>query len=312
MIVVTGGLGFIGSNLVKKLLVRKLQHTEIVVLDTQIMPLNEIRRWIMTNKEKIITIFHLGAITDTTETNEKKLYEYNTSFSMFVWNICSLNDILLIYASSAATYGNGSLGFDDEKNIDDLEPLNLYGWSKQKFDIHTKYNILEPKRWYGLKFFNVYGFGEHHKDKMASVIFQAYKQIKETGQIKLFKSHRDDYNHGEQKRDFIYIDDIIDIMFNFFYSPSHPQIERPKSGIYNIGTGKARSYNDMAKAVFKSLGVKENISYIDIPENIRNQYQYFTEAKTNKLMKSNCGVEFHELENGISKYINQLLKYENC
>jgi ADP-L-glycero-D-manno-heptose 6-epimerase len=210
----------------------------------------------------------------------------------------------LIYASSAATYGDGEEGFDDEKTIFNLKPLNPYGISKQIFDEWVLEQEQKPPFWAGLKFFNVYGFGEAHKGKMASVAFQIYNQIKETGEVKLFKSHRADFADGEQKRDFIYVDDIVDVCIFLCEN-------RIQSGIYNVGTGKACSFNDLAKAVFKSLGKPEKISYIDTPIKIRDKYQYFTEAKVFKLRMIGYDKEFHELEDGVSKYIKKL-KYENC
>jgi ADP-L-glycero-D-manno-heptose 6-epimerase len=227
----------------------------------------------------------------------------------------------LIYASSAATYGDGELGFDDEKDIINLKPLNPYGWSKQQFDVWVETEEHKPKYWYGLKFFNVYGYGEADKGNMASVVYQKYLEIKANeeyvhdcvksdgsffGQlhINLFKSHRSDYKNGEQARDFIYIDDVVDICI--FMAE-----EKPLSGIYNVGTGKARTFNDLIKAIFKSLDIKQNVSYIDIPIKIRDKYQYFTEAKINKLRGVGYTKPFHELEDGIDKYVNKL-KYENC
>jgi len=298
MIVVTGGLGFIGRNLVKEL--ERQGNIGIVVLDTKNEPLDYIFDWLIVNAKEIDCIYHLGAITDTTVMDRNLFDEYNVNASMFIWNICTNYQIPLIYASSAATYGDGEEGFDDEKDIIKLKPLNPYGWSKQQFDVWAETQEEQPPQWYGLKFFNVYGYGEADKSKMASVIFHAYNQIKETGRIKLFASHHKDYSHGEQKRDFIYVDDIVNICIHFGQN-------KPTSGIYNVGTGKARTFNDLAKAVFKSLGIPEKISYIDTPKNIRDKYQYFTEAKTLKLRYTAGYVNnFHELEDGVLKYVNKL------
>ena len=298
MIVVTGGLGFIGQNLIQAL---KKQGLNVVVLDIRVESLNSIYSWLIEHNNSISFIFHLGAITDTTVTSKNLLNKYNLDSSKYIWNFCTTFRIPLIYASSAATYGDGFLGFDDE--ITELVPLNLYGWSKQEFDVFAIESKTTPPFWVGLKFFNVYGFGEAHKGSMASVVYHFYNQINESGEIKLFKSHRDDIANGEQKRDFIYVDDVVDVCLFMFK-------EKPNSGIYNVGTGKARSYNDLAKEVFKSLGKPENISYVDIPESIRENYQYFTEAKMIKLRNSGYLQDFHQLEEGIFKYINKL-KNEN-
>jgi|ERR1035437_866394 ADP-L-glycero-D-manno-heptose 6-epimerase len=303
MIVVTGGEGFIGKNLVKEL--ERQGNIGVISLDTKTENLGFIYSWLLTNADQIECIFHLGAITDTTEMNKSLFDEYNVESSIFIWNLCSDWDIPLIYASSAATYGDGKEGFDDEKDIINLKPLNPYGWSKQQFDVWAEIQEQQPPYWYSLKFFNVYGYGEAHKGKMASVAFHMFNQIDESKKVKLFKSHRPDYENGEQKRDFIYVDDIVNVCL-FLYN------KKPLSGIYNVGTGKARSFNDLATAVFTSLGYEKKITYINTPINIRDKYQYFTEAKTDKLRyTAGYTAMFHELEEGISKYIYKL-KYETC
>jgi ADP-L-glycero-D-manno-heptose 6-epimerase len=297
MIIVTGGEGFIGQNLIKEL--NRRSYMNVISLDTKSMDLDNIFNRILQNAEDIDAIFHLGAITDTTIMDRNLFDEYNVVSSMYIWNICATYNIPLIYASSAATYGDGSLGFDDEKDIINLKPLNPYGWSKQQFDVWIETQEKQPPLWYGLKFFNVYGFGESHKGNMASVVFHSYNQINETGKIKLFKSHNSRYNNGEQLRDFIYVEDIVDVciwMYNY----------NPVSGIYNVGTGKSRTFKDLAKGVFKSLGKEENISYIDMPAKLKDQYQYFTEAKMSKLKSVGYNKPFHELEEGVFKYINKL------
>jgi ADP-L-glycero-D-manno-heptose 6-epimerase len=301
MIVVTGGEGFIGKNLVEVL--QRQGNIGIVVLDTKNESLDSIYAWLMAHAKEIDVIFHMGAITDTTVMDRNLFDEYNVQSSMFIWIFCSEYKIPFIYASSAATYGDGLEGFDDEKDIVTLKPLNPYGVSKQQFDLWALEQEKQPPYWYGLKFFNVYGYGEAQKGKMASVAFHMFNQIKESGRIKLFKSHRPDYKDGEQKRDFIYVDDIVDVCL-FLYR------EKPVSGIYNVGTGKARSFNDLATAVFNFLGCEKKITYIDTPIKIRDKYQYFTEAKMNKLKSTGFNMNFHELEDGISKYINKLT-YEN-
>ena len=302
MIVVTGGEGFIGGNLVREL--ERQGNIGVVVLDTKNEDLMSIFNWLMTHAKEIDCIYHLGAITDTTVMDRNLFDEFNVGASIYIWNLCAEYKIPLIYASSAATYGDGEEGFNDEKDILALKPLNPYGWSKQQFDVWVETQEKQPPVWYGLKFFNVYGHGEANKGKMASVVFHTYNQINENGSMKLFKSHRKDYAHGEQLRDFIYIDDVVDVCL--FLSK-----EKPESGIYNVGTGKARSFNDLAKAVFKSLAIQENISYIDTPSIIRDKYQYFTEAKIDKLRGAGYIKPFHELEEGVLEYINKL-KYENC
>jgi ADP-L-glycero-D-manno-heptose 6-epimerase len=318
MIVVTGGLGFIGRNLVKEL--ERQGCMGVVVLDTKNEDLSSIYEWLMIHAKEIDVIFHLGAITDTTIMDRNLFDEYNVVSSMFIWNICANFKIPLIYASSAATYGDGEQGFDDEMDILNLKPLNPYGWSKQQFDVWAETQENQPPNWYALKFFNVYGHGEADKGKMASVVYQKYLEIKANEEyvdscvkddgsfcgslyVDLFKSHNSKYADGEQQRDFIYVDDIVDVCIWLWR-------EKPMSGIYNVGTGKARSFNDLVMAVFKSLGTMQNIKYVDIPLKIRDKYQYFTEAKMNKLKTAGYSKPFHELEEGVEKYINKL-RYEN-
>jgi ADP-L-glycero-D-manno-heptose 6-epimerase len=319
MIVVTGGEGFIGSNLVREL--ERRGAIGVVVLDTKNETLESIWNWLYSHCQEIDCIFHLGAITDTTVMDRNLFDEYNVNASIFIWNLCSVYKIPLIYASSAATYGDGEEGFDDEKDILNLKPLNPYGWSKQQFDVWAETQENQPPQWYGLKFFNVYGYGEASKGNMASVVYQKYLEIKandaeferkvnEYGAysgyqfVKLFKSHHPDYKDGEQARDFIYVDDVVDVCIWLYEN-------KPESGIYNVGTGKARTFNDLVNAVFKSLDTIQSISYIDIPKKIRDKYQYFTEAKMQKLRLAGYNKKFHELEEGVSKYINKL-NNENC
>lgn len=305
MIVVTGGEGFIGKNIINQLVKQHVaKPVDIVILDTKYQSLDSIYIWLTEHVGEIEYIIHMGAITDTTETNNDLLFEHNTGASMFIWNLCTEHSIPLIYASSAATYGNGINGFDDEKDISFLQPLNAYGWSKQNFDLWCQMEDKTPPHWYGLKFFNVYGQYESHKGSMASVVLHAYNQIKTTGKIKLFKSYLKDCEDGEQCRDFIYVDDVVNTII---YLMEHP----PKSGLYNVGTGKARSFNDLAKAVFKSLRINEKITYIDMPTKIIQSYQYFTMAKMNKLRSVGCDFKFYELEDGVDEYIKKL-EYENC
>jgi ADP-L-glycero-D-manno-heptose 6-epimerase len=314
MIVVTGGEGFIGKNLIQEL--QKRGYIGIVSLDTKSESLDSIYNWLLTHITEIEVIFHMGAITDTTEMNRNLFDEYNVNCSVFIWQMCTAHNIPLIYASSAATYGNGNYGFDDEMPILSLEPLNPYGWSKQEFDLYTTTNDLHPPYWYGLKFFNVYGYGESHKGKMASVVYQKYLEIKMNEEdanycaktdgsfggylyVNLFKSHRPEYKNGEQVRDFIYVDDVVDVCIYMYEN-------KPISGIYNVGTGKAETFNDIVKALFKGLDTKQNILYIDIPPKIRDNYQYFTEAKISKLRCCGYSKPFYKLEDGIKHYIEKL------
>ena len=302
MIVVTGGRGFIGRNLVEEL--QRRGAVGVVVLDTKNESLESIFEWLLTNAQDIDCIYHLGAITDTTEMDRNKFDEYNVQASIFIWNLCFGFNIPLVYASSAATYGDGEFGFDDEKDILKLQPLNPYGWSKQQFDVWIEMQEHQPKHWYGLKFFNVYGHGEVDKGKMASTIFHFYNQAIANERVKLFRSHNPKFEDGEQLRDFVYVDDIVDVCIWLW-------INKPISGIYNVGTGKARSFNDVAKSVFLALAIPPKISYIDTPMKIRDKYQYFTEAKMDKLRSAGYDKSFCELEKGVLEYINKL-RYENC
>ena len=318
MIVVTGGEGFIGKNLIKRL--EDDGNIGIVSLDTKSMSLDEMYRWLAEHAKDIDCIYHLGAITDTTEMREELFNDYNFGASTFIWNLCALYKIPLIYASSAATYGDGEQGFDDEKPIKGLKPLNPYGWSKQKFDEWVLTTVLRPPFWAGLKFFNVYGHGEAHKGNMASVVYQKYLEIMANEDdvnysvesdgsffgalyVNLFKSHRPDYKNGEQLRDFVYVDDVVDVCVWM-------EKNKPACGMYNVGTGKARTFNDLVHAIFNSLEIKQNIKYVNIPENIRDKYQYFTEAKVFKLRTAGYDKKFHELEEGVEKYICKL-KHES-
>jgi len=328
MIIVTGGAGFIGYNLVKKLI--ELGYEDIVIIDNhtnrfllrgcmnillgyedvKYMSVEDSFLWLEFNRYDIDVVYHLGARTDTMEKDEK-IFEYlNLNYSKLIWNFCSDYDIPLIYASSAATYGDAEDGFDDEDPILNLKPLNEYGYSKQYFDMYALGNSygmkFAPSHWYGFKFFNVYGNHEDHKGAMASVVWHFYNQIKETGGVKLFRSHVDFCKDGEQRRDFIYVSDVVNTMiWTYTYRKDVP------SSIYNLGTGTARTYNDLAKAIFKSLGKQENISYIDTPLEIRDSYQYYTCAKMDKLSEVMSGLEFITMEEGIDLYIKQL-EYENC
>lgn len=315
MIVVTGGAGFIGSCLLSYL--RKKGAGPLVAVDDfgkkekeknwrGIDRLLRVDRqnffkWVEKSGSEIEFVFHLGARTDTSETDEAIFNELNLEFSKKMWKFCASKSIPLVYASSAATYGNGEHGFSDQSDIiPQLKPLNAYARSKQDFDLWAMDQDLAPPSWYGLKFFNVYGPNEYHKGKMSSIIFHAYNQILKTDQVKLFRSHREDIEHGEQKRDFIYVKDVLSVLF-FFYT------KEPNSGIYNLGTGHARSFLDLSKSVFKTLKKEPQIEFIDTPENLRPNYQYFTEARMNKLRDAGYHHPFYSLEDGVSDYIREYL-----
>jgi ADP-L-glycero-D-manno-heptose 6-epimerase len=254
-------------------------------------------------------IFHLGARTDTTEFDYSVLEKLNVEFSKNIWSYCVEKKIPLVYASSAATYGGGELGYNDDHELPfKLNPLNPYGRSKNEFDKWALQQTLNselrtpnsPPFWYGLKFFNVYGPNEYHKGRMASVVFHSFNQIKSTGKVKLFKSHKPEYKDGEQLRDFVYVKDVVDICYWLMN-------ERPASGLYNLGTGKARTFKDLVTAIFKSLDKATMIEYIDTPLDIRDKYQYFTEANMSKLQKEGYKGEFYSLEEGVKTYVKNFL-----
>lgn len=315
MIIITGAAGFIGSCLVGKLNTEGIK--DIVVVDDFSDDSKENNltdkffagcvdrkiffEWAVDKINEIDFIFHIGARTDTTEFNKALFNELNLNYSKKIWTLCAENNIPLIYASSAATYGSGNLGYDDEHEIiDKLKPLNPYGESKNEFDKWVLKQNKKPDFWLGLKFFNVYGPNEYHKGRMASVIFHSFKQIKETGKVKLFKSHNPDFEDGRQLRDFIYVKDVLDVCYFLMQQKKH-------SGIYNLGTGKARTFLDLANAVFKAMNKKPEIIFIDTPEDIREKYQYFTEAKMNKLFSAGYKKLFTTLEDGITDYVKKYL-----
>lgn len=320
-IVVTGAAGFIGCNLARGL--NALGYTNLILVDSfgnkakeqnlaGITFIQKIERqnfpeWLNENGHKVAFVFHLGARTDTTEFNFRVLDSLNLSYSKTVWEICTVKQIPLLYASSAATYGAGEHGFSDNHElIKYLKPLNPYGLSKQLFDLFVLEQKNTPPFWCGLKFFNVYGPYEFHKGRMASVVLHAYRQIKETGKVKLFKSHRPDFKDGEQLRDFIDVEDIVAICLWFFqHAASAP------SAIYNAGTGKARTFNDLAKAIFNTMQLPCHIEYTDIPRDIRDKYQYYTQAETAKLLSAGYEKKFISLEEGVQQYINSILSFGN-
>ena len=317
MIVITGAAGFIGSCLAA--LMNEQGFTDLVLVDdfsfekkkanystkkyNQLIERTNFISWLAINANEVDFIFHLGARTDTTEFDKEIFETLNVQYSKDVWNACVQFNIPLVYASSAATYGNGELGYDDNhETIPNLKPLNPYGNSKQEFDCWVLKQTTTPPFWAGLKFFNVYGPNEFHKARMASVIFHSYNQIQSTGKVKLFRSHRDEYKDGWQLRDFIYVKDLISVC-NFLMRKTAP------SAIYNLGTGKARSFYDLATATFKAMHKEVNIEFIDIPSDIRETYQYFTEANMQKLIDAGYKEPFTSLEDGVTDYVtNYLLK----
>ena len=317
MIIVTGGAGFIGSALIAAL--NKRQITDILVVDelgtdqkwknlcnlsfADYVEKDDFLEMVIADKlnSSLEAVFHLGACSDTTETNASYLIKNNYEYSKLLAQWAKADNVRFIYASSAATYGDGSDGFkDDQENIDILRPLNMYGYSKQLFDLWARRAGL-LKNIAGLKYFNVFGPNEYHKADMRSFVVKAFEQISSTGIVRLFKSYKPEYADGEQLRDFIYVKDAVEMTL-FFYD--NPQI----SGLFNLGTGKARSWNDLVKAVFAAMNKKPNIEYIEMPESIRNQYQYYTEADTTSLRKAGYDKESTSLEDAIKDYIQNYLR----
>jgi ADP-L-glycero-D-manno-heptose 6-epimerase len=316
MIIVTGAAGFIASNFITKL--NNEGFKDIILVDdfsnenknknfykkvfTDKIDRKNFINWLRENHKFIQFVFHLGARTDTTETNKEIFDELNLNYSISVWKICCEFGLPLVYASSAATYGNGEFGYNDTHEIiNNLKPLNEYGISKNEFDKWALNQERKPYFWAGLKFFNVYGPNEFHKGRMASVIFHSFNQIKKNGKIKLFKSHNPEYKDGEQMRDFIYVKDISEVLFFFLH-------HRKKPGIYNLGTGKARTFKDLALSSFAALNIPPKIEFIDTPVDIRENYQYFTEAKMDKLKSIGYKQTFYTLEEGVENYIKLYLK----
>jgi ADP-L-glycero-D-manno-heptose 6-epimerase len=315
MIIVTGAAGFIGSCLIAKL--NELNFNYIIAVDDfsneekninligkkikERVERNDFFQWLDQNNREVEFFFHIGARTDTTEFNKEIFDTLNVNYSKHVWEACVKYQIPLVYASSAATYGLGELGYDDNENeIHLLKPLNPYGDSKNDFDNWALKQEDKPFFWAGLKFFNVYGPNEYHKSRMASVIWHAYRQILSNGSLKLFKSHKPEYQDGEQIRDFIYVKDLVDVCI---FLMEH----RKNSGIYNLGTGKARSFNDLGKSAFSALDKPVQINYIDTPLDIRDKYQYFTEANMKKLMDIGYTKPFYTLEEGVKDYVQNYL-----
>lgn len=290
MIVVTGSQGFIGGNIVREL---RFQGHKVVGVDNEDeVPIGYFSEWWSDHKGEVEAVIHMGAITDTMETDEELLGFMNVYFTKIVWFSCFVDKVPLIYASSAATYGSGEHGFiDDHCLIPKLHPLNAYANSKQVIDEFTVSTTVCPPQWYGLKFFNVYGCGEDKKQKMASMIHQGYCQIKGTGRIKLFK-------HGHHRRDFVHVKDVMHVIFWLLDN-------KPTSGIYNVGTGISRTFEEMAKILFKEMKVPEYIEYIDFPKELALQYQDFTQADISKLRSAGYDKEFFTLEEGIKDFVNE-------
>ncbi len=315
MIIITGAAGFIGSCMVAKL--NEERFFDLILVDdftvekkkanykdktfSALIQRDQLFNWLKGKEADIQFIIHLGARTDTTESDDALFQKLNYSYSREIWRICTDYQIPLIYASSAATYGDGSHGFSDREYIfPRLSPLNAYGRSKHEFDMWALQQTTYPFYWTGLKFFNVYGPNEYHKGRMASVIYHAFHQIKKTHKLRLFRSHRPDFKNGEQKRDFIYVKDIVEVIFFLMNT-------RKQNGIYNLGTGNARTFNDLATSVFTAMEAPVDIEYIDTPLDIRDNYQYFTEAEMNKLITLGYSHPFRTLEEGIRDYVTGYL-----
>ena len=316
MIIVTGAAGFIGSYLIQRL--NQDGFNAIIAVDKfdneaknknlvglkikERIDRDQFLLWLGKNYETVEFIFHIGARTDTAEFDTILLDKLNTQYTKDIWARCCQYQIPVVYASSAATYGVGETDFDDnELHIPQLKPLNPYGQSKQIFDVWALAQKEKPFFWAGLKFFNVYGPNEYHKGRMASVVWHAYNQITKTGKMKLFKSHNPSFKDGEQMRDFVYVKDVAEVCMFFMH-------HRKNSGIYNLGSGKARTFIDLTKAVFRALDKKEVIEFIDTPTDIRDKYQYFTEAKMGKIKSVGYGKEFTSLEEGVREYVDLLVK----
>ena len=316
MIVITGAEGFIGSCLVAKL--NQEGYNDLILVDdfsdgersknlTDKKYSAKIERkaffeWLDKNENLVEFIFHIGARTDTTESDEQIFKELNLDFSKTLWNACVKFGLPLVYASSAATYGDGEFGYNDDiAQLEQLLPMNPYGRSKNDFDKWAIAQKTAPFFWAGLKFFNVYGPNEFHKGRMASVVLHAFNQINENGKVKLFRSHKPEFNDGEQKRDFIYVKDLCEVCVFLMHLRKH-------SGIYNLGSGTARTFKDLVNAIFTALNKPSHIEFIDTPEDIREKYQYFTEAKMDKLKDIGYTHPFTSIEDGVKDYVQQYLQ----
>jgi ADP-L-glycero-D-manno-heptose 6-epimerase len=315
MIIITGAAGFIGSCLVQKL--NDEGYYDLVLVDdfsneiknknyenkrySRLVEREVFADWLIENHLHVQFVFHIGARTDTAEADVELFNQLNLDYTKSIWNICTEFGLPFVYASSAATYGLGEHGYQDEESkIPMLKPLNPYGDSKNDFDIWALKQDKKPYFWTGLKFFNVYGPNEYHKGRMASVIFHTFNQIKKTGDMKLFKSHNPEFKDGEQMRDFVYIKDVVNVLYFLMH-------HRKDSGIYNLGTGKARTFLDLATQTFHAMNTPVSISFVPTPEDIREKYQYFTEASMEKLRSIGYSLEFYSLEAGVQDYVKNYL-----
>ena len=329
-IIVTGAAGFIGSCTVQYLndkgfenlilvddfgVEEKRKNWENKRFETIVERYN-LFDWLIQHQPEIAFIIHLGARTDTTEFDYSVHQELNVDYSINIWKYCVEHQVPLIYASSAATYGSGEDGYDDTmENLESLHPLNPYGISKNEFDKWAIHQQTSPPFWAGLKFFNVYGPNEYHKGRMASVIYHAFNQIKNDGMVKLFKSHKDGFGDGKQLRDFVYVKDVVKVIgwlmeeFNSLQNLDNTRTTSHllNSGIYNLGTGKARTFEDLVKSTFAGLDLQPSIQYVDMPLDIRDKYQYYTQASMQKLREAGYENEFYSLEEGVYDYVTNYL-----
>lgn len=319
MLIVTGANGFIGSAMLWQL--NQAGQNDIIAVDSvglaerpQLLTKRKYIKFLLKDQlwdflnspqaQSVKWVIHMGANSSTTETNWEHLYENNTFYTQRIFEWCARNQKNLIYASSAATYGAGELGYADDTDSEQLHPLNLYGESKVLFDRWAVRQAHTPPHWYGLKFFNVYGPHEYFKGPMASLVFKAFHQIKEKGSLNLFKSYRSEFADGEQMRDFVYVKDVTQWMAELME-------KKPASGIYNMGFGQARSWNALANAVFKGMSLPPRIQYTEMPENIRNQYQYFTEANMTKWISSGMSLPRWSVEDGVQDYVKNYLNQQD-
>lgn len=322
-ILITGAAGFIGSCMVAFLNTKGFSNLYLVDdFGVEIKRINwetkqriaiieryNLFNWLNKEQPQLHCIIHLGARTDTTEFNYEVHRELNYNYSVNLWQYATVNKIPFIYASSAATYGDGSLGYEDNHEvIEKLQPLNPYGESKNQFDIWAVKQNNKPTYWTGLKFFNVYGPNEYHKNRMASVIWHSFNQIKNNGVVKLFKSHKEGFEDGKQLRDFIYVKDVIEVIFWMMNKMINQTWEVANNGLYNLGTGKARTFEDLVKATFNGMNLPSNIEFIDMPLDIRDKYQYFTEANMQKLLNAGYTKPFYSLEEGVHDYVKNYLQ----
>lgn len=322
-IIVTGAAGFIGSCMVQYL--NEAGYENLILVDdfgseekrknweskkyTEIVERYNLFDWLTAHQPQVEIVIHLGARTDTTEFNYAIHEELNVQYSKDIWLYCTENRVPLIYASSAATYGAGELGYDDDHAVvEKLKPLNPYGVSKNEFDKWALAQTSAPPCWAGLKFFNVYGPNEYHKGRMASVIWHSFNQIRKDGVVKLFRSHKEGFKDGEQLRDFVYVKDVTAMIGWIRETMLNGNWTAARNGLYNLGTGTARSFIDLVKATFAGLDLAPNIVFIDMPEDIRDKYQYFTEANMKKIRDAGYRRDFYTLEAGVDDYVRHYLR----